>query len=91
MPKYNFKCPDCSFKEVVDAAIPEYLSVLESAVNYDLCSNQCLYKDKRVFKGISFFETSDGVEALETMKSEARELADRVRSGDLKAIEDICG
>tara|TARA_R100000152_G_C6742775_1_gene166519 strand:- start:436 stop:714 length:279 start_codon:yes stop_codon:yes gene_type:complete len=91
MPKYSFKCSDCSFEEIVDATIPEYLSISESNVSETVCSKDCLYKNKRLFKDVSFFETEDSLDSLNSIKAEARRIAEKVRDGDLKSIEDICG
>ena len=84
VPKYNFKCNDCDFR--IEVSMP--MSKL-SAYN-KLCPS-CGSQIEQHIPSFSSKVKVSKEEMVANAKSEARQLADKVRKGDQKLISQIYG
>ena len=84
MPKYNFKCNTCEEKVEVSMPMSKLKGHLET----------CKTCDKSMDQYVPSFSSRVSLskeEMQEKAKSEAREIADKVRAGDQSLISQIYG
>jgi putative FmdB family regulatory protein len=84
MPRYNFKCGDCSKETTISMKISELKEF----------SGTCSECKGTLIQVVSGFNASVSVtpeERSRRIKEEAGKIADKVRAGDLNAISQVYG
>ena len=93
MAKYNFKCEKCASEEVVTMSVLNYLSLDQKDVLSDRNCKKCntVSKFVRIFNPSSSKISKSKEEILNEAKKEARNIVDKIKSGDTKTILDVYG
>lgn len=88
MPTYTFKCNVCDFLVIRSYPVSHYLKIKKDKIKCEKCDDGVL--SQQVLLVNSSIEKSQDILAMDS-KEEVRKIVDKVRSGDLRAIEDIYG
>lgn len=93
MAKYKYSCNGCLSEVSFNFAIQEYLDLKKTdyfeSIKCSNCNNICEFT--QIFGTLSSKILKDKEAILGEIKEEAKKIADKVRSGDSRAIRNIYG
>lgn len=93
MAKYNFKCNKCGYLEELNIAMNKFVQLKkESFFDERKCEN-CNQTSSftQIFGALSSKISKDRQQIVAEIQDEARKIANKVKSGDEKAIRNIYG
>lgn len=93
MAKYIFKCSDCDDEREFNMAISDFLNKKRNGFFKELSCDKCIGQScfSQKFDNLSSKIKMDRETLVEKILDDSRKIAEKVRSGDQKAIRDIYG
>jgi len=91
MPIYNLECIKCKEINTLNCSISEFQSSNKNNFKTLNCKNCGTNNFNRIFKEISSKISRSSFEIVEKAREEARNIVEKVKSGDQHAIRDVYG
>lgn len=90
MPSHKFRCNNCKNLVSVYFSISEFLKIKDNPEQCKECLSGLMLRDFLSIGSLSKIQRSSE-DIIEDIRTEAREIADKIREGDSKLFENIYG